>query len=117
MISFRLLPLATILIFTGCSDICGNEVSQTVRSPSGKFAAVVFSRNCGATTGFNTQVAILPAGPKMANDAGNTFIANGTLPLTLRWQTGTALQISGVGTVSPLKKESQVSGVTVSYAL
>ena len=59
----------------------------------------------------------MPAGTKMANDAGNTFIANGTLPLILRWQTDTVLQISGVGTVSPLKKESQVSGVEVSYAL
>jgi hypothetical protein len=53
----------------------------------------------------------------MSNDAGNVFIANGTLPRTLRWQTEVALQISGIGNVAPLKRESQVSGVTVSYAL
>src|SRR4051794_36126136 len=111
----RFLVVAIILILAGCTGMCGNEVSQTVRSPSGKFAAVVFSRNGGATTGFNTQVAILPADAKLANDPGNTFIANGTLPLTLRWQTETAFQIGGIGNVVPLKKESQVSGVTVSY--
>lgn len=117
MIGFHLSWVAIVVIFVGCTEMCGNEVSQTVLSPSGKFAAVVFSRNCGATTGFNTQVTILPAGPKMPNAPGNTFIANGTLPLTLRWQTEAALQIGGIGNVAPLKKESQVSGVTVSYAL
>ena len=117
MITFRFLTIAIILMVAGCSEMCGNEVSQTVPSPSGKFAAVVFNRNCGATTGLNTQVAIVPGGTKIANDAGNTFIANGTVPLTLRWQSDAALQISGFGNVSTFKKESQVFGVTISYAL
>jgi hypothetical protein len=38
---------------------CANEVlSQTV-SPDAKMKAVVFQRDCGATTGFSTQVSII----------------------------------------------------------
>jgi hypothetical protein len=104
-------------LIVSCGDPCGNEVSQTLRSPSGKFDAVVFNRNCGATTGFNTQVSVVPAGTKLPADGGNVFIANGTLPISLTWQSDTKLQVGGVSSVSPLKKESNVSSVEVSYAL
>ena len=112
------LLLATVApLIVGCSDPCGNEISQSLRSPSGTFDAVVFSRNCGATTGFNTQVSVVRAGEKLPTDGGNVFIANGTLPISVKWETDTRLRIGGIGGASPLKKEAKVSNVEVSYAL
>jgi hypothetical protein len=49
-------------------------VSEAV-SPDGRRHAVVFTRDCGATTGFSTHVSILPArrGP---SGTGNVFVAD-----------------------------------------
>jgi hypothetical protein len=65
--------LALSVVLSGC-DLCENEISQSVISPSGKMKAVVFSRNCGATTGANTQVSIIPASGMLLDDGGNTLI-------------------------------------------
>jgi hypothetical protein len=44
------------LIVTGCSPLCGEDVVADKASPDGKFVAVTFARNCGATTPFVTHV-------------------------------------------------------------
>ena len=104
-----------ISILTACSaDTCGNQVQQTVTSPSGKLAAIAFSRDCGATTGFSTQVSVLPAGRSLPNEPGNTYVVGGKTPLTLEWQGDATLRIRGTGE-QVFKQEIQVSGVTVKY--
>jgi hypothetical protein len=40
-------------------DPCGNEVVADVASPSGAHRAVIFERDCGATTSWSTQVAVI----------------------------------------------------------
>ena len=114
-------PRYFILLFyisflMACSGVCENEVSQTISSPSGSLKAVVFSRNCGATTGFNTQISVLPSNETLPNDGGNTFIVDGTVPIVVKWKTDATLQVSGLGRVSTVKQNSQVSGVVVTYA-
>ena len=52
---------------------CANELLAEVASPDGKWKAVVFQRGCGATTGFSTQVSLLPAASVMPNESGNAF--------------------------------------------
>lgn len=60
------------------ADDCENEILKKLVSPDGKYVAVVFERNCGATTGFTTQVSILPIGKSLTNDeSGNVFICDG----------------------------------------
>jgi hypothetical protein len=55
---------------------CGNQVLQTIYSPDRKQKAVVFERDCGATTDFSTQISILPAGGRFSAGAGNAFVAD-----------------------------------------
>jgi hypothetical protein len=55
---------------------CGNEILKEVRSPSGKTKAVVFQRDCGATTGFSTQVSVLRSDQQLPNEGGNVFVAD-----------------------------------------
>jgi hypothetical protein len=106
--------LAVLTALSGC-DSCVNEISQTVASPSGKHKAVMFNRNCGATTGFNTQVSIISATGTLPNNAGNTLIIDGTVPLHAQWHLDSALHLVGLGSAKVFKQESSVAGVSVSY--
>jgi len=58
------------------AGLCDNTPLAEVPSPSGTRKAVVFQRDCGATTGFSTQVSVLPAGAKLRDDGGNVFVAD-----------------------------------------
>jgi hypothetical protein len=57
------------------ADMCGNKVQAEALSPNRELRAVVFERECGATTGFSQQVSILRAGEELPNEAGNIFRA------------------------------------------
>lgn len=63
------------VLFAASSSVCDNTLLVEVPSPSGTRKAVVFQRSCGATTGFSTQVSVLPAGGKLRGAAGNVFVA------------------------------------------
>lgn len=77
-----LVAVAVLAAVAGCDVGCDDEVVSTVASPSHTTSAVVFNRNCGATTGFNTQVSIVQAGASPSG-AGNVLILDGTVPLKL----------------------------------
>lgn len=56
-------------------SMCDNTVVEKKTSPEGGLEAVVFVRNCGATTGFSTHVSVQSSGRELANRAGNVFTA------------------------------------------
>lgn len=58
----------------GCGDPCGNTVIKRSVSPDGQHSAVLFERNCGATTGFSTQISVLIPN-EAPTDGGNAFVA------------------------------------------
>ena len=76
---------------------------------------MVFNRNCGATTGFNTQLSVLAKGEALPSEAGNTFIADGSLALGLRWASESELVVTGHHGAKIFKQEKLANGVTVSY--
>lgn len=78
-------------------------------------SAELFSRNCGATTGFNTQLSIVKIRDLPSDEAGNVLIADGQLPITLRWLSETRLSVAGAGGSGTFKQESEANGVTVVY--
>lgn len=57
-------------------SLCGNEVIAEVPSPDGKYKVVVFQRDCGATTGFSTQLSLLPSKRMLDDVPGNIFVAD-----------------------------------------
>ena len=65
-----------ITVRTGFRHSCGNELLREVASPDGKMKAVVFQRDCAATTGFITQVSVLSKDEKLPNESGNVFSAD-----------------------------------------
>jgi len=70
-----ILAVALLAPLAACSDGCGNELVSRIDAPGGAYNAVMFQRDCGATTGFTTQVSILRPGEALAGK-GNVFIAD-----------------------------------------
>lgn len=86
---------------------------------------MLFSSDCGATTGFSVQVSILAPG-RIPRGAGNTFVADGdpgaALPgrwggpwAEMRWTGPRQLQIAYASGARVFERKGQVAGVTVSY--
>ncbi len=81
---------------SGCLVSCENEEQSRTRSTDGKLEAVLFQRDCGATTPFTSQVSVVPAGAALGDEPGNVFTSDtnhgaapsaswGGPPVTLRW--------------------------------
>jgi hypothetical protein len=74
-----LVLIAALLVFAArkwkeLSALCGNEVLNTTLAPGGRTRAVLFRRDCGATTGFSTQVSLLRSSDSLPNEPGNVFV-------------------------------------------
>jgi hypothetical protein len=102
-LSFAAGLLSCVLSLSGCG-LCRNEEIREVASPSGAKKAVVFIRECGATTGFSTHVSVLEWTDRLWNNAGNVFIADdnagmapsgqhGELDLAVHWASDQSLWI------------------------
>jgi hypothetical protein len=129
-------PLIGTLVACGGLDPCGNEQLATALSPDDVLRAVVFQRDCGATTGFSTQVSILQADEPFLTEgrgfhstkAGNTFIAEKGATPPATWQGGgpwVKVEWSGAGHsalivhydshASVFRRESRVGDVAIQY--
>lgn len=107
--------LGILIALSGCGAGCGSEIASTIESPRGGHVAVIFNRNCGATTGFNTQLSVLAKGDAVPKEAGNTFIADGSLALRVRWVSESELVVAGFQGATIFKQEKLTNGVVVSY--
>lgn len=55
---------------------CENEFFYTAQSEDGKYAAWLYSRTCGATTEFNTQISIGKVDAGFPDGIGNVFVSD-----------------------------------------
>ena len=89
---------------SSAAGLCANRVLRTIPALDGASRAVIFERDCGATTGFSTQVAVLATDAPLPDTAGNAFIADddhgraptdsrGALPLEVLWRSADTLEI------------------------
>jgi len=67
--------MVAAVLFAGDSPSCGNRIVARADAPGGAHSAALFQRDCGATTGFSTQISLLPAGGE-PTDGGNVFRAD-----------------------------------------
>lgn len=96
---------------------CETDVRRTISSPNGKKSLVVFGRDCGATTGYNTQLSIAPAGGPFAPEKNPAFfIASGLHDVTARWLGDNAVEITGDARGSKIfRSEPNAGDVKVVY--
>jgi hypothetical protein len=106
--------LMLTVILAGCNP-CGNQIGYEQQSPGGKLKAVAFERDCGATTGFTTQISILPSNQELPNEVGNLFIADGDLKIRMKWETEDKLVITYPRDAKVGLKRATQSGISVRY--
>jgi hypothetical protein len=115
------------LFLAGCSrDMCADAIVRVVTSPDGAWDAVLFQRDCGATTGFTTQISVLRHGERLAGN-GNVFIADadhgraaagpwGGPWAEMRWLAADHLQIRHARDARVFTRLGREAQVRISYA-
>jgi hypothetical protein len=108
--------LAVLLSLSACEDtLCGNEVLNETPAPGDRNRAIVFERDCGATTDFSTQVSILGKNQAARNEGGNVFVAGSKLSVSVRWTSPDHLVITYPAQAKVFLRQTKLGGVTVSY--
>lgn len=68
------LAVAVLVVYMTLPDLCENERLIASVSPDGKYEAISFRRNCGATTSYSAQVSVIRAGKELPNESGNVLV-------------------------------------------
>jgi hypothetical protein len=107
---------ATIMLCSAsllsCTGGCENTVKQENPNSDKSLKAVVFSRDCGATTGVNTQISIIPFDGKLGDEAGNIFVEdqnhsdNVSIDVQVIWESPKSLVVKYDPNARIFKKES-----------
>jgi hypothetical protein len=108
------LLLLAVAISTGCSVRPKNEVREVLLSPDGKQKLVVFCRDAGATTGFNTQMSVVEIKEELPNDGGNALIVDHGRA-TAAWKQDGSLLVTLDRNCRVFKKETLVRGTAIEY--
>jgi len=109
----------------GCSDGCGNTIIRESTSPSGEMKAVMFQRDCGATTGYSTQISVIAKDGEPAG-GGNAFVADddhgaaytgdwGGPWAEMLWAAPDRLVIRYAEKSRIFEQDNRVSGVDITY--
>ena len=117
---------ALYLFVQSLPDLCSNVVLDEYPSPNNSLKVVTFQRDCGATTGFSTQISIIPTGSTLKNEGGNIFSANtnhGSAPagpgggpeVQINWLSDSHFRIQHHKLVRTLRAEKKAEGVKVEY--
>jgi hypothetical protein len=78
--------------------------------------AVVFQRDCGATTGFTTQMSILRADESLPNEGGNAVVLDGKKMIDeVRWESDGKLSVRLKADAKSHLREARVEGVDIAY--
>lgn len=104
MLSRACMAVLLLSLAAGCNR-CGNNEISRIPAPDGKIEAVIFERDCGATTDLSTQISILPKGASIHSSTGNAFIGDfdrgagsvtksGGPPPQIRWLTNRRVVIT-----------------------
>ena len=111
-------------LIIGCnqSDGCGNQVVASSASPNGRMFAVVFARDCGATTRESIQMSILPANDPFPIETlrGNALIVQpprggSRSDVLVEWIDELHVRASRQRDAEVFKAERSVNGVEIEY--
>jgi hypothetical protein len=112
-------------VASGC-DPCGNSPIARLPSPSGRMEAIVFTRDCGATTDFSTQVSLVKSGASLPTAGANLFSSDanhgkasrgpgGGPNVTVRWLSDDMLEVSYQSGTRVFRREPSLDGIRVQY--
>ena len=94
---------------------CRNSVVSETPSPGAELKAVVFTRDCGATTGSRTHVSVLPYRAALSpRDEGSVFIMESD-DVHVDWVGRNRLRLWADPRAHVFKAEKLVAGVRIEY--
>jgi hypothetical protein len=106
------------LVLSGCSLVdglsCSTEVQRQAASPGHLYVATTFHRECGATSGFNTQVSIRRTSEAFDPKEGQVLAIAGRHVLSVVWATDKHLQIA-LPPDRVYNEQTQWEGVKIEY--
>lgn len=122
MIRHLTVPAVAMLLASGCSDVCRNDIVSIAAAPGGRRQVAMFARDCGATTGHSTQISVLGS-DEAPIAAGNAFVADqGTVATAwggpwaeVAWLAPDRLLIRYDSRARVFLKVPRVRDVTISY--
>jgi hypothetical protein len=111
---------------TGCTELmCDNEVVAVVPAPDRRATAIAFTRNCGATTGYDTQVSVVAGDRRTVSGSGNIWVADdsgvsvraawGGPPVSLMWLASDTLEVRYRSGTRVFRQEERAGEVTVRF--
>ena len=120
--------LVAAVLVLGCPfsrDSCANTPVREAVSPDGRLRAVVFIRDCGATTALSAQVGVVSVGKELPNEAANAFIPDhryggsdadsAARKIVLEWRADTILAIAHQWGSQVFRAEARVAPVRIVY--
>jgi len=78
---------------------------------------VIFQRDCGATTGFSTQISILSSDTELPNEHGSLLSFNGhpkDTKLSISWKSDDLVKVTSRVITIP-SNISSVNGINITY--
>lgn len=109
-----------VMVFGSLStNLCGETVEKTVYSPDNKYKGVFYSRDCGATTDYSSQIKLVKN--NLFGLSKIIFVADGYYgKLEMKWENNDCLAISCVDCQIKNKLPKQLSewgGIKINYYL
>ena len=110
-------------------DMCRNSVMRQIKSPDRQYQAVIFERDCGATSDFSTQISIIRADKSLRqNEVGNIFRADsdhgavpvdakGLIAVDVQWVDKRTLSIAYPAKARVFSHEPTAGDVAVRYSI
>lgn len=116
--SLMLILLASAVFYCSEPDLCKNEIIAEYPSPDAAHRVVVFSRDCGATTGYSKHASILEKGQPLTNQGGNAFITEvaDKSSISASWRNNASVVLLYHPSGKVFRMESEVHGVRVIYS-
>jgi hypothetical protein len=120
--------LAGIIWFFSSDSGCDNEIYKNYFSPDGSHKVVLYSRNCGATTGFSTHISILKS-EETIEGSGNAFTADddhgkarrhpkfgSLIDVRIRWVSNSLVEIGYDTNSRVFTKDDKIEDVDIIYS-
>lgn len=119
-----------LLVLGGCDSLCHDTVVSKRPGPDGHYLAVVFYRDCGATTPFTTEISIVRSDGNAVSGshAGNIFSMtdppdrqetlsrNGVIEVRLKWISPRRLAIATPRRAVVGKRLNRFGDIKIDYS-
>ena len=116
--SVLLIGLVGLYFFISNDMVSNNEIKRN--NSTGKYTAVLFERDAGATNDLSYQISIINRNNSVGKNAGNIFICEygnwEQSNIDITWKSNTLIQISYINSgIKIFKKVNEFNNIKIEY--